>query len=394
MPYFSYKGRTSSGELITGKIDSPSPNQAIEELTRKGIFILSLEEEKHAQMLTPHFRRKELAQFCIRLGELIKAGLPLLRALNILQRQFARGRLGGVISEIYAQVRDGASLSQVLSAYPNLPPILPALISSGERSGNLDYALKEAGDVFNHELELRSKVKSALFYPALVLTAGTLTIFFLLSFVIPRVSEIFVDLGQRLPLITRIVLFFSHIFSRLWWLIILLVIGGYWGFKKFVSQGPARVMWERFKLRIPVINKLILYREYVLFPRTLGMLIRSGVPVVEAVELARSVLSLESLKIPLAEVTRALKEGESLSKSLEGIFPEDIVDVIAVGEESGNLENSLLTVADNYAQELDYRLKIGTQLLEPLLILFVGMIVGVIVIAMLLPIFELNMLIR
>ena len=199
MPYFSYKGRTSSGELITGKIDSPSPNQAIEELTRKGIFILSLEEEKHAQMLTPHFRRKELAQFCIRLGELIKAGLPLLRALNILQRQFARGRLGGVISEIYAQVRDGASLSQVLSAYPNLPPILPALISSGERSGNLDYALKEAGDVFNHELELRSKVKSALFYPALVLTAGTLTIFFLLSFVIPRVSEIFVDLGQRLP---------------------------------------------------------------------------------------------------------------------------------------------------------------------------------------------------
>ena len=189
-------------------------------------------------------------------------------------------------------------------------------------------------------------------------------------------------------------MFFSHIFSRLWWLIILLVIGGYWGFKKFVSQGPARVMWERFKLRIPVINKLILYREYVLFTRTLGMLIRSGVPVVEAVELARSVLSLESLKIPLAEVTRALKEGETLSKSLEGIFPEDIVDVIAVGEESGNLENSLLTVADNYAQELDYRLKIGTQLLEPLLILFVGMIVGVIVIAMLLPIFELNMLIR
>ncbi|HDL09709.1 MAG TPA: hypothetical protein ENG39_00445, partial [Candidatus Omnitrophica bacterium] len=153
MPYFSYKGRTSSGELITGKIDSPSPNQAIEELTRKGIFILSLQEEKGVSPATGKFKIKELAQFCLRLGELIKAGLPLLRALNILQRQFARGRLGGVISEIYAQVRDGASLSQTLSSYPNLPPILPALISSGERSGNLDYALKEAGDVFNHELE-------------------------------------------------------------------------------------------------------------------------------------------------------------------------------------------------------------------------------------------------
>lgn len=394
MPQFSYRGRTSSGELIAGKIESPSSQQAVEELTRKGIYILSLHEEKKIQKLSIRFKIKELAQFCTRLGELITAGLPLLRALNILQRQFANTGLGGMIAEIHNQVRDGASLSEALSSYPNVPPILPALISAGEASGNLDYALKEAGDIFNSELELRSKIKSALFYPSLILCFGILTIFFLLSFVIPKVSEIFIDLGQRLPLITRMVLFFSHGFARLWWLIIFLAIGGYFSFKKAVSTTQGKLVWERIKLSLPIINKLILYREYILFTRTLGMLIKSGVPVVKAVELASSVLSLEHVRIRLTRASRSLKEGESISKSLEGIFPEDITDIIAVGEESGNLENSLITVADNYERELDYRLKIGTQLLEPLLILAVGIIVGVIVVAMLLPIFELNTLIR
>lgn len=392
MVSFSYQARNQKGEFLEGKLEAESEHEVIEELTRRGLYIVSLKLTESSLIFK--IKLKDLAQFTSRLSELISSGLPLLRALTLLENQFSGRELGKVIAEVVSKVRDGASFSQSLANYEYIPAILPALLASGEASGNLEFSLREASNIFEKELDLRQKVKSTMFYPVLVLILGILTVFFLLSFVIPKIAEIFQDLGQALPLITRLVVSFSNIFAKLWWMFIILGIIGYFSFKKYTKTGKGKILWEEFKLKLPLLKKVWLERELILFSRTLGMLIKAGVPLVKAVDLTASVLGSERYKLKMEKLSEDLKEGISLSKGIKDFLPESVVDIIAVGEESGNLDNALLKLAENYEKEFDYNLKILTQLLEPLMILFVGSIVGIIIISVLLPIFQLNILIR
>ena len=396
MPYYIYKGRDQTGQLVQGRLEAESERQAIEDLTRRGVYIISLvsESEGAIEIKETKVKLKDLLQFCRRLSDLLSAGLPLLRALDILRRQFSRNKFGKIVDDLFSQLRGGNPLSKTLNSFPNLPSILPALVSSGEASGNLAYALSEAGNIFEKEMDLRSRIKAALFYPCLVLILGLLTVGFLLSFVVPKIVEIFLDMGQNLPFITRLVIGISSVFVRLWWVLLLIFFVSVFEFRKALQKGKGKEIWEEFKLRIPLIRKIITFREFTLFNRTLGTLIKAGVPLVLGIEYTKSVLRLEKYKKYMDKVKEDIKEGKALSESLEGLFPAEVVDIIAVGEESGNLERSLLNLAESYEKELDYTLKFATQLLEPLLILFVGGIVGIIILAVLLPIFQLNILIR
>lgn len=397
MVSFYYQARNRKGELVEGRLEVETEQSAINELTRRGLYIISLKlkgEAEPEELRRTKIKLKDLAQFASRLSELVSSGLPLLRALELLKVQFKDKEFGKVIHHILLKIRDGASLSESISSFDFIPPLLPSLVASGEASGNLDSSLQEASSIFEKELDLRGKVKSAMFYPLLVLALGLLTVFFLLSFVIPKIAGIFQELGQALPLITRVVVSFSNLFANFWWLFLLFGVSGYFGFKKYTSYGRGRRIWEEFKLRLPLVSKIWQQRELILFSRTLGMLLKAGVPLVKAVDLTKSVLGSERYKLKMEELIGDLEEGSSLSRGIRGFFPQEVVDIIAVGEESGNLENALLKLAQNYEKELDYQLKMATQLLEPLMILLVGLVVGAIIISVLLPIFQLNMLIR
>ena len=394
---FFYQARSSNGELVQGTVNVESEQQAVEELTAKGLYIVSLKntrDESSALNKTIKLKLKDVARFTARLAELVSSGLPLLKALDLLEKQFSNKPFGNVVREVRTKIRDGSSFSEALSDFKSLPPLLSALLESGEASGNLDLSLREAANIFEKELDLRNKVKSTMFYPVLVLIIGFFTIFFLLAFVIPKIAKIFSDLGQSLPFITQLVLGLSNIFKQFWWGFIILGFGGYWIFKKYTKFGKGKLYWEEFKLKLPLLSKIWLERELVLFCRTLGMLVRAGVPLIKAVDLTKSVLGSEKYRIKMQDLEESIKQGNPLSKGVESFLPQDVVDIITVGEETGNLENSLLKLAENYEKDMDYTLKITTQLLEPLMILFVGAVVGVIIIAVLLPIFQLNMLIK
>ncbi len=396
MNSFRYQAKNNKGDLIEGSLNAESEQHAIEELTHRGLYILSLKTDSGVS--TPvekiKFKQKDLTQFTTRLSDLISSGLPLLRALSLLEKQFSNKDLAKFIRSVLGKIRDGASFSKSLKDFDTLPPILAALVASGEASGNLDLTLKEAGNIFEKDLDLKSKLKSASFYPLLVLGLGLLTVFFLLSFVIPKIAGIFEDMGQELPLITRLVVALSGIFSNFWWAILILITLAVFIFRKYTKKGRGKIIYEEFKFKLPLIKKILLQRELIFFSRTMGMLVKSGVPLVETVELTKSVLSSERFKVRMEGLKVDLKEGAALSQGLRGFIPQDCVDIVAVGEESGNLENSLLKISDLTEKELDYNLKITTQLLEPIMILFVGAVVGVIIIAVLLPVFQLNMLLR
>jgi type II secretory pathway component PulF len=394
MAVFLYRAKDRSGSLIEDRIDSGSKELAIDDLTKRGLFIISLDEEEALLSSgAQNLKLKDVAQFSQRLSELISSGLPLLRGLDILTNQFKKSSISGVIREMALAVRGGSNFSEALRSF-KFPPLLPALVASGEASGNLERVLNEAGNIFQKELDLKSQVKSAMFYPGLVMSAGFLTIFFLLSFVIPRISEIFTDLGQSLPLLTEIIVSLSNLLAGTWWLVLALIISFLFLFKKYRKREEYLIISERVKSKIPILSKIFNFREVILFTKTLGFLIESGIPLIDAVKLSSSVVGSIRYRKKMNELTESLREGGSLNRGLEGFLPQDVVDIISVGEESGNLDRALLKVSQNYEKELDYNLKVATQLLEPLMILFVGAVVGTIVIAVLLPIFQLNLIIR
>jgi len=384
MKTFYYKARNQNGELIEDKLSADSQHQAIEELTRKDFYILSLQaaEETGVFLIRRKPKTKDIARFTVRLSELVSSGVPILRALDLLGNQFINKPLGKIIADLVSKIRDGASFSESIDSSGVFPPILSALIAAGEAGGNLDLVLNEAANIFDKELDLRNKVKSAMFYPILVLTMGILTVFFLLSFVIPKIAGIFQDLGQALPLITRMVMAVSGVFAEFWWLVIILGAAAYMAFKKYTKLEKGKLLWDGFKLKIPIVNKIWVQRELILFSRSLGLLVKSGVPLVEALDLTRSVVSISRYKVNIERLKTDLKEGVSLSRGVRGFLPPEAADMISVGEESGNLDNALLNIARNYEKELDYNLKVT------------GCIVGAIIIAVLLPIFQLNMIIK
>lgn len=405
MPKFAYRAKRVDGSLIKGELEADSEASAIDKLSSQGYFVLSLSSEtvKSPHRL-PHevsgkkAKLKDLINFSHQLAELIFAGVPLLRALEILKNQFSNKKdFGTILTEIIADVQGGASLSKAIASYPTFfPSILSALVSSGETSGNLDMTLRQAADLFEREYELKSKVKMAMVYPTFVMIMGAITVFVMLSFVIPKISDIFVDLGAALPLPTRILIALSGFFAKFWWLLLLAVGGSIYLYRRLRMIPSQREKIDNVKLKIPLIKNVIVQTELARFCRILGMLLESGVPILQAIDVTMPVLDTELFRKQLRAVQSEVKGGRSLSEALSSSpwFPPFVTDIIGVGEESGKLDDSLKKLANSYERQLEYLLKITTQLLEPLLILLVGGVIGLIVIGMLLPIFNLNLIIK
>ena len=409
MPKFTYKAKKTPSELASGTVEADNLDSAIEKIIKLGYVPLDVSaqitEEKPKEKETKGFsfifskkiKLADLGIFTRQLFDLIDAGVPLLRALSVITSQTGNPALKDVVNNMYAFVKDGGTLSGAMAQHPSVfSRLYVNMIGAGEAGGNLDEVLNRLAEFVDKDIETRSKVRSSLVYPGLIFSVGCLTIFVLLTFVVPRLTVIFDDLTESLPLPTVILMAVSDIFARFWWALIGFVGLFVFFAKRYLSSRQGKLWFDQLQLKVPVFGNFIKEVEIGRFARTLGTLLNSGVVIVSALDSVWGVVENEVLKQEIKKASQEVASGASLTIALRQCpyFPEVAINMIAVGEESGHLEQALEKLAGSFERQSDRSVKVVTSLIEPLMIVVVGGIVFFIVMAVVLPIFKMNQVIR
>ena len=408
MSVFEYVALDEKGRERKGFVDAPGVAVARQQLREEGIYPVSIapaREKKNVSLsaaLEIGFLRKvstkEVSIFTRQLSTLLSAGIPLVPAFSVLLAQTKNPALQKILAQIRADLNEGKSLTSGMESFPRVfPPLYVNMVKAGEASGTINQVLERLADFSEGQQALMSKVRSALAYPLIMFLVGTLVIFLLMTFVVPRITGIFTDMKQTLPVATVILIAVSNFLKSFWWLIALALLAGVVSFKYF-TQGTqkGRRAWDAVRLKAPVFGNVSLKIAIARFARTLATLLQSGVPLLAAMEIVRNVVNNIYIGETIARVAQDVEEGSSLSGPLaqSGIFPPMVTEMIAVGEQSGSLEKMLNRIAVAYENEAQSDILVMTSLLEPLMILAMGLIVGFIVFSILLPIFEMNQLVR
>ncbi len=409
MANYNYRAKKGLQEIVTGTIEAASEKEAIEKISALGYIPVKLEEVASAQKaqipptLAParkqfgRIKSGQITVFTRQLSSLIKSGVPILTAINIIKEQTESLNLKAVLADIYNVIKNGGTFSSALEAYPkHFPPLYVAMVRTGENSGALPACLLRIAEYRAKQEELLSRLRMAMAYPLLMALVGIGTVIFMLAYVMPRLMGIFSSLGQNLPLPTQILLAISQ-GLRQWggWIALGAVILVFF-IRRQLKTKIGRLAASALKLRIPVFGKFTLKADLACFSRTLELLLKSGLPILRALQISVQVLDNEIIKERLIKSYRDLEQGISFGRSMKDskLLPLFMVNLISVGEESGNLAGALGEVADAYERDTDEMLRIMSSLLEPLMILVMGVIVGFIVVAMLLPVFEINIMAR
>ena len=400
MTTFVYKAKKSSAETVMGQISADSQDEAIDLINQLGLLPVSVEpkaEERIAlQKARPQkIKIQELYIFSRQLANLLKSGMTLLRSLGVLEAQMPQPYLKKVIAQVALNVKNGHSLSESLADYPRIfSPLYITMVNAGEESGNLYDMLVYIANYQKKQAEVSSKIKMALAYPSLMITVGFATVYFLLTFVLPKMNGLFQNMGNKLPWPTVVLLNTGAVLksSGIW--IFLIILGLFFALEKMGQIQKGRLFLSRVVLRLPLLGEIVLRAEFARFCRTLVMLSKGGVSVLRAIEIAIPILSNEVIKQHLQECKDDLVSGGSFGQSLKKFkeIPSMMGDLIAVGEESGHLDDVLGEIASTYEQETDEQIKLMTTLFEPIMILVVGLMIGFIVFSMLLPIFSIDVL--
>ena len=406
MPVFAYRGLTATGRTVQGVVDADSAKGARVRLRRDGIFPTDVAEE-HRQSRTPgaglSLRRgprmtpSELALVSRQLATLIGASVPVVEALAAVGEQSDRPVVTQVLSHVRDQVTQGTPLADAFAEYPAIfPDLYVGMVRAGEAAGALDLVLDRLATYTEAQTRLAAKLRNALAYPILMTVVSTGIIAFLLGFVVPRVTRIFADQKQTLPFLTRLLLGVSDAIASSWWLIALLLAGGIAWFLAARRRPAWRLWFDHQLLTMPVIGPIVTRIAVARFARTLATLLGNGIPLMGALEVASGVAGNRALAKAIDEARAAIREGQSIAAPLRasGLVPPLVTHMIAVGERSGELEAMLGKVADGYEQEVESTLGTLTAVLEPITIVVMGGIVLFIVLAILLPIFEINALVR
>lgn len=406
MQKFLYKAKDGRKQVMEGILEAETERGALSKLSQMGYFPLSIQKEEagpQRQASSRSFsiftgiRRRDITFFTRQLSDLLEAGLTLMRALNVIQDQTENPRLQEILGDIVSHVRDGKSFSDALAVYPKVfPPIYVSMVRSGEVGGILGGVLARLADFSEKEEELQGKVRAAMAYPALICLVGMGTVAVLLIFVVPKLVLLFQDVGQVLPLPTQILIAVSNGVAKYWWVALLIAaLGGFLGRRQSLPQG-ARLAIDRIKLRFPVWGSLIKKVEIARFARSLATLLSHGVPILQAMQSVYQATGNEMLKGELQKIGDQLRGGTTLSQGMRQsrIFPNLVINMVSVGEEAGSLDRSLIKIADTYEREADRAMKMMTALVEPVMILVMGSVVGFIVVSMLLPIFQIDILAR
>jgi type II secretion system protein F len=402
MPKFFYRAYTKSKEKKEGIIEAENKNQAIEKLDRLALFPVDINESGKSSndVIVSRIKKaslNDIVAFTRNVSNLLDAGLTILAALVLVSRQTWKSSIRLVIDRLIESLKEGKTLSDSLAQHPNaFSKLYVALIKSGEAGGFLEEAMRRLADFIETEEELRTKVRSAMVYPALIAIVGLATIFILLSFVVPKIVLVFEDFGEAMPIPTQILINISAVLSQYWWMIILSIILVIFVINRILSNSEGRILFDRLKLNIPVVGRVILKRQIERFSRVLATLLGNGVTILPSLEIVRDIMENSILKQEVEKIRVEVHDGSSLSKALKKAkhFPASLVNIVSVGEESGSLEKVLKKMSDSYERDIDRDLRTFTSLLEPMMILIMGLIVAFIVTAMLLPIFEINFMAR
>jgi len=406
MPVYSYAGLSPDGKNVAGIIDADSPRAARVKLRRSGVFPTSLAEtqgettQRTSRSISRLFERvspQELAVVTRQLSTLVSAGLPLVDCLSALIDQVDSERLKRTLTQTRERVNEGSSLADALAEHPKLfSELFVNMVRAGEASGALDVVLLRLADYTESTASLRSKVRSALTYPAIMLVFGGLILFFLLSYVVPKITRLFLESKQVLPLPTRVLMAISGALAAWWPVLLVLLVLSIFGLRWYVRTPNGRHSYDRWVLRAPVFGKLAQKIAVARFSRTLSTLLRSGIGLLPSLDIVKNIVDNRVLFDATEAARDAIREGQSIAPPLKksGIFPPLMIHMIAVGERSGRLEEMLFKTAETYEAEVDTTIATLTTLLQPVMTLFMGGIVLFIVLSILLPIFQMNQLIR
>jgi type II secretory pathway component PulF len=402
MPRFAYRAKDHARQLVEGTIEAENETAAISRLGTEGVFPISVVEVGAAATsprawVPRRIAPRTLAYTTRQLADLLGGGLQLLSALTLLAKQTEQPALRRVIDSLASAVRDGRSLSEALADHPHVfPPLYRSMVKAGETGGGLEQALSRLADLGEHEAELRSRVRSASAYPLFVLSMAVVMTAFLLVYVIPKLSMVLIETGQLLPLPTRILLRVSGFVVAWWWLVLLGLILLGWAGRRWYASQTGRAMTDRWLITIPAFGVLVRKLEISRLTRHLGTLIGQGVPILQALDVAADNLSNATLRRAGRTIHDAVQEGSTLADALSatGQFPQFVSNMVAVGEESGTVDVALVKVASSYEREVDRTTQTLTTILEPVLLVLVGGIVMFIVLAMLLPVFQIGLTVQ
>ncbi|GAB6097928.1 type II secretion system inner membrane protein GspF [Desulfatiferula olefinivorans] len=408
MPVFEYTALNAKGKNVSGIIDCESARAARQKLRATKIYPVTIKEVDHPTKKTgkgslPSFRpfarvsANDITMMTRQMATLLTAGFPLVTAIDTLIKQTGSPVFKKIISRIKDSIEEGKSFAAALSDYPGtFSPVYINMIRAGEASGTLEIVLERLADISESQSALNSKIKAALAYPIFMALIGTVVLFLLLTFVVPNMTTIFSDMGQTLPLPTRLLIGTSEFLSGWWWLFVLLIAAGAYGYAAFKKTDRGRLIIDRLLLSFPLIGDLVLKLAVARFSRTLGSLLENGVSMMGALEVVKNVAGNSIIAETIADAAKEVEQGHELGAALSAakVFPFLSIQMIKVGEQSGELETMLNKVADVYEKEVESSLVGMTALLEPAIILLMGVVVGFIVFSICLPIFEMNQLIK
>jgi general secretion pathway protein F len=407
MGVYAYKGIDARGKSVKGNRDADSAKALRTVLKRDGILATEILEQAEAAKKGTRdidfgrlFRRVSQMDVAIatrQLSVLLRSGVPLVEALSALIEQLDQPELKTAFTDTRNQVNEGSNLADALKAHSKIFPTLYVnMVAAGEASGTLEEVLGRLAEFLDDQTRLQSKVRGALAYPVVMGVVVVLILFLMMSVVVPKVTAIFENFNQTLPWYTSLLIWVSDIFSNYWWLIAALMGGGVYWFRRWQATEEGRRKWDLFILEVPLLGPLLIMVAVSRFARTLATLLASGVPVLTAMDITRNVLGNTELMRVVEEARASVREGEGIAKPLRqaGRFPPIVTHMIAVGERTGQLEEMLVHVADAYDQQVEVRVGVVTSILEPLLIVVMGAVVGGIAFAILMPLLQLNEMIQ
>ena len=405
-PEFSYQARSREGQSFEGSTQASSRAEVARQLREEGYFVTRVEESTagsrsgffsmdvdldNIKFWDQGFKIADLARFSQQLAVLIKAGIPLVEALEIMERQVQKEHVRDMLGEVIGSVEAGETFSQALQKHPDyFPPLFVHLIRAGETGGVLDSVLNQLVEYYKRRDKINKEVKAALYYPVVIVIVAIVAVFILTTFVLPVLLDMLLQFGGELPLPTRILVGVSDFMSSYWWAVAAVMILGFMLFRSYIKTPNGKRAFDRFILKIPVVGDLIMKIVISRFASTLALLIRSGVNIISALPVLEDVVGNEVYAEILAEARGRVREGVSLSQPIQdsGEFPPIVVQMLKVGEETGNMEEMLNRLSEYYDIEVENAIEGGISLIEPFMIIVMAVVVGGIIISIILPLFD------
>ncbi|CEA02158.1 general secretion pathway protein F [Pseudomonas saudimassiliensis] len=403
MPAFEYVALDQAGRTRKGVEEGDSSRQVRGRLREQGLMPMSVNEvaEKSSLLRMPLMQRRikplELSLATRQMATLARAGMPIEEVLGTVARQSESPKVKATLAAVRTRVMEGLPLAHAMGEFPSVfPAIYRTTIAAGEQAGRMDVVLERLADNVEAQNAMRQKIQLAMFYPAILTVVALLVVVALLAYVVPEVVQVFAGMNQQLPTLTRALIATSDAVRHWGWLMVLVIVGGITLTRQILKRPAARYRWDQGLLRLPLIGRLIRGLNTARFARTLNILAGSGVPLLEALNMSASVISNTPMRDAVSDAAKRVREGAGVGHSLErsGYFPPMTLSLIKSGESSGTLDKMLERAAETQERELEARIAMVMGVFEPLLILAMGGVVLIIVLAILLPIFELNQLVN